>query len=184
MEYEREIIKNIEAVLFSTSEPISSRRLSNALGIKEKDVKNIIALLDKEYITQDHCFRVKEIAGGYVLKTLPEFSIILDSIFQRSKVHLSRAAMITLSIIAYKQPITRVEISAIRGISSDSGIINKLLDLGLIKIVGKKNVIGHPFLYGTTKAFLKAFNLKNLKDLPELNEEDSEGVNEEKDRLR
>ena len=179
MEYEREIIKSIEAILFSTSEPISTARLSNALSLKGKDVKNIIGLLNQEYITQDHAFRIKEIAGGFVIKTLPEFSTTLNKIFQRANVHLSRAAMITLAIIAYRQPITKAEVSAIRGISSDSGIINKLLDLGLIKIVGKKDIIGHPFLYETTKAFLKAFNLKSLKDLPEIEEENSsEGQSE------
>ena len=171
MEYEREIIKGIEAILFSTSEPISVARLSNALSIKGKDVKNILEILNQEYIKQDRAFRIREIAGGYLLKTLPEFGDIIEKTFHRANIHLSRAAMITLAIIAYKQPITKAEISAIRGISSDSGIINKLLDLGLVKVVGKKDVIGHPYLYGTTKEFLKVFNLKTLKDLPEIEEE-------------
>jgi len=174
MEYERTLIKSTEAILFSTSEPISVGRLSNALSIKGKDVKDIIEILNQEYIKQDRSFRIKEIAGGYILKTLPEFSNVLEKVFHRTDIHLSRAAMITLAIIAYKQPITRAEISAIRGISSDSGMINKLLDLGVIKVVGKKDIIGHPYLYGTTKEFLKVFNLKTLKDLPELEEEDEE----------
>jgi len=166
MEYERELIKGVEAILFAASEPVSAARIGNALSIKPKDVKKIVELLNQEYIEHDHAFRIREVAGGFLIKTLPEFGDLLDKVYHKAKIHLSRAAMITLAIIAYKQPITKAEISAIRGITSDSGIINKLLDLGLIKIVGKKDVIGHPYLYGTTKEFLKLFNLKSIDDLP------------------
>ena len=166
------IKKSVEALLFVSSEPISSGKMSDVLGCPAGNIEKALALLEKEYKETDRAFVIKKVNNGYSLFTKPEFSEIIKRLTGKRELYLSRAALTTLAIIAYKQPITRREIEKIRGVDS-SGVIHTLQDAGLIKIVGKEDVFGHPFLYGTTGKFLETFLLNSLKDLPQIEDENS-----------
>lgn len=158
----------IEAILFVSGEPITIDILKKVTEIPEKEIKEILNRLISEYKERNSGIFIAEIADGFQMMTAPEFSFYikrLKNINQSNR--LSQAALETLSIIAYKQPITKLEVDLIRGVNSD-GAIKSLLDKRLIKIVGKKESPGRPFLYGTTKEFLHYFGLKNLSELPPL----------------
>jgi segregation and condensation protein B len=130
----------------------------------------MILSLKEEYDSQARGFQIVEVAGGFQIATRPQFApYILKLNRHKRKNPLSIPALETLAIIAYKQPITRAEIEAIRGVDS-SGVLHNLLELGLIKIAGRKEVVGHPPLYGTTEEFLKVFGLRQLADLPSIRE--------------
>ena len=140
--------------------------------IKENisNVKEVVKELQNEYIMRNSGIKIQEIAGGIRLGTNELYGEELKKIFQRRKKQkLSKAALETLAIIAYKQPITRTEIEFIRGVSID-GVMKDLMEKNFVKIVGRKNVPGAPALYGTTKEFLQYFGLKSIKDLPTLRE--------------
>ncbi|MBN1902706.1 SMC-Scp complex subunit ScpB [Candidatus Sumerlaeota bacterium] len=168
---EEELKPIIESLLFSTAEPLSANRISKMLDdIPTKNVRSIIAELSGEYGEPCHGIQIVEIAGGYQVATKPEFSSYILKLERRKKKSpLSTPALETLAIIAYKQPITRAEIESIRGVDS-SGVIRNLTEMDLIKIVGKKEVVGRPPLYGTSEEFLRAFGLNRLSDLPSLKE--------------
>jgi segregation and condensation protein B len=136
------------------------------------NVEQTLALLEKEYAESDRAFVVKKVNKGYSLFTKPEFSEIIKRITGRRELYLSKAALTTLAIIAYRQPVTRREIEMIRGVDS-SGVIHTLQDADLIKVVGKEDVFGHPFLYGTTGKFLETFQMGSLEELPRIENEDS-----------
>jgi segregation and condensation protein B len=157
----------IEGALFSAPGPLSAAKLSAvAEGLNVEEVKSAIDALNAGYAAEGHAFLIEEIAGGYRLLTRKELGAALAAFFaRRSKEKLSRAALETLAIIAYKQPATRAAIESIRGVVSDH-IIQSLTELGLIKISGQAEAPGRPMLYTTTKKFLDHFGLKNLKDLP------------------
>ncbi|RKZ22067.1 SMC-Scp complex subunit ScpB [bacterium] len=164
-----EIKKRLEALLFSSPEPVSPRKLGEILGISPGDVRKLVEVLNQEYRDTGRSFTIKEVAGGFIMLTLPEYGELIEKLRGR-RGKLSRSALLTLAIIAYRQPITKAEIDEIRGV--DSGwVIRNLLDMGLIKVVGKKETVGRPSLYGTTDEFLKAFNLRSLQDLPPLEDE-------------
>ena len=158
----------IEAILFAADEPVGARKLVeilNAGGVKE--VKQHIKSLNKKYKKMDCAFRVEELAGGYQLLTLSAYKPWLSKLIKvRSESKLTAAAMETLSIIAYKQPIMRVEIENIRGVAAGE-MIRQLIEKGLVKIVGRAEELGRPLLYGTTQKFLDLFGLGSLKDLPQ-----------------
>jgi len=158
----------IEAVLFTASEPVSTEQFSKSLGeIPWREIPSAIEHLNSEYEKQGRSFRIVEVAGGYRMETLPQYSPYLERFFRgRTPPKLSRACLETLSIIAYRQPITRSEIDAIRGIQSD-GPIRTLIDRGLISVIGRSEKIGRAMLYGTTDAFLLYFGLKSIDELPE-----------------
>ncbi len=160
----------IEALLFIAGEPITINSLMKASEIPEMEIKSLMNELISEYRERNSGILIAEIADGYQMVTNPEYSLWvkkLKNINQSNK--LSQPALETLAIIAYKQPLTKLEIDQLRGVNSD-GAVKSLLDKRLIRIVGKKESPGRPFLYGTTKEFLQYFGLKNLSDLPPIND--------------
>ncbi len=187
----------VEAIIFASDVPLSLKQLKGIINepsktfaknddqtkINEQDIKNAIDELNREYAERGSAFRIIEIAEGYQFATLPEFAKWVGKLFkERTKKKLSQPALETLAIIAYKQPISKSEIEAIRGVNVDH-IIKTLLEKKLITIVGRANTIGRPLLYGTTKEFLKYFGLKSLSELPkpteieEIVREDDEKIN-------
>lgn len=157
----------VEAVLFAADEPVTPQKLVAIIGTGNvKEVRKHITALNKKYEEMDCSFRIEPIAGGYQMLTLPQFNVWLRQLLKvRSESKLSPAALETLAIIAYKQPIMRVDVESIRGVAAGE-MIRQLIDKGLVKIVGRAQVIGRPLLYGTTKRFLAVFGLNSLKDLP------------------
>lgn len=158
----------LESLLFVTDEPLPVKKLVDITGRNETEIKEALAELKEDFVSQGRGVRLKAIAGGYRLYTDAKNRIyveklILSSDFRR----LTQAGLETLAIIAYKQPITRAEIAGIRGVSVDSVLAN-LLAKGLVTEVGKEDIIGHPTLYGTTERFLESFGLESLDELPEL----------------
>lgn len=172
MQIDRDIKKSVEALLFATSEPLSSGRISGILGCSAGVVEKTVALLEEEYEETERAFTIKKVNKGYKLFTKPGFADIVKQLSGKKELYLSRAALTTLAIIAYRQPVTRREIESIRGVDS-SGVIHTLQDGGLIKVVGKEDGFGHPYLYGTTGKFLESFHLESLEELPEIENEDS-----------
>ena len=162
----------IEAILFASDEPLSADRLVNIAefngGVKQ--VKKCIEILNQQCQQSGRAFRIEEIAGGFQMMTLPEYNNWLKNLLrQRADNKLSPAALETLAIIAYKQPIIRADIESIRGVACGE-MVRSLMYKGLVKIVGKAEVLGRPLLYGTTKKFLEVFGLSDLKDLPKAEE--------------
>ncbi len=158
-----EIERIIEAILFSTSKPISIRKLREITGKNKNEITSAIEKLRKEY--KEHSFQIMEVAGGFRLYTKPEYSDYIKKISGDKKLKLSKSTMETLAIIAYKQPISRPEISKIKK-TSPEWTIKILLEKGLIKPMGKLNVPGRPILYGTTHQFLEIFGLNSIDELP------------------
>jgi segregation and condensation protein B len=161
----------IEALLFSTHHPLTGQRLGELLEIKsQKAVRKAIGELNKQYEDTNRTFRVEQVAGGYQLLSLPAYGDILKRLHQReADAKLSKAALETLAIIAYKQPILRADVEAIRGVACGE-TIRSLMEKHLVNIAGRAEEPGRPILYGTTKRFLQLFGLNNLKDLPQSEE--------------
>jgi segregation and condensation protein B len=160
----------IEAVLFASDEPLSDARLAKIVEVTTKQVRECIAELNEKYKTNNNSFRIEQIAGGYQMLTLTEYNLWLKKLVRvRDDSKLGPAALETLAIIAYKQPIIRADIEAIRGVAAGE-MIRSLCYKGLVKIVGRAEVLGRPMLYGTTKKFLEVFGLNTLKDLPKVEE--------------
>jgi segregation and condensation protein B len=160
----------IEAVLFASDEPLSDVRLADIVEIGVKQIRQYIQNLNEKYKANNNAFRIEQIAGGYQMLTLSAYNHWLQKLLRaRSEGKLSSAALETLAIIAYKQPVIRADIEAIRGVAVGE-IIRSLMSKGLVKIVGRAEVIGRPMLYGTTKKFLEIFGLNSLKDLPKAEE--------------
>jgi segregation and condensation protein B len=166
--------KIVEALLFAVHEPISVRKISEAVeGTDTKQIKEIIQQLREEYDTNGRAFQIEEIANGFQLLSRPEYHEWISKIRKKtSEAKLSQAAIETMAIIAYKQPIIRAEVEAIRGVQSGQ-MIRTLIEKGLVKITGRDEVLGRPLLYGTTKMFLEHFGLKSTKDLPKVEELDA-----------
>lgn len=159
-----------EAVLFATDEPISAERLAKIIETGVKQVKEHIKNLNNKYQANNNAFRIEQIAGGYQMMTLGLYNHWLKKLLRaRDDSKLSPAAMETLAIIAYKQPIIRADIESIRGVAAGE-VLRSLMYKGLVKIVGRAEVLGRPMLYGTTKKFLEVFGLNTLKDLPKIEE--------------
>jgi len=159
-----------EAVLFATDEPISAERLAKIIETGVKQVKEHIKNLNDKYQANNNAFRIEQIAGGYQMMTLGLYNHWLKKLLRaRDDTKLSPAAMETLAIIAYKQPIIRADIESIRGVAAGE-VLRSLMYKGLVKIVGRAEVLGRPMLYGTTKKFLEVFGLNALKDLPKIEE--------------
>ncbi len=170
----------IESLIFSSDEPITSSDLVKAIKgidgedieISEEDVVKCIAELNQIYNDKSLAFRILKIAGGFLFATRTEYAKYIGFLSsEKSKRRLSQAALETLAIIAYKQPITKPELEIIRGVNSDY-ILNTLLEKNLIAIIGRAETIGRPLLYGTTSEFLKYFGLNKLDDLPKPREID------------
>jgi len=159
----------VEAILFTSDEPVSAERLADAagddvtVGLVRKAVDELIA----DYDAARRAFTIEEIAGGFQLFTRPEYNKYLRKIVQaRTRARFTQAALETLAIIAYKQPVTRAEVEDIRGVACGD-MIRTLMEKGLVRIAGRSESIGRALLYGTTKKFLQAFGLAGIKDLPD-----------------
>ena len=160
----------IESLLFINERPLTINELAEVIGIDKKTIEANIEELIEEFRNRNSGICIVKVAGGYQMCSNPENEQWIRKLYQeKNKQKLSTAALETLAIIAYKQPITRLEIESIRGVNVD-GVLKHLLELGLIKTEGRKEVIGRPFLYITTRKFLEYFGLNSLKDLPKLEE--------------
>ena len=160
----------VEAILFASDEPLSASRLSKIAGVSVKQVNQSIDSLNEKYKAGSHSFRIEQIAGGYQMLTLSNYNNWLQRLLNvRGDSKLTPASLETLAIIAYKQPIIRADIEAIRGVQCGE-VIRSLMFKGLVKIIGRAEVLGRPMLYSTTKRFLEVFGLNTLKDLPKVEE--------------
>ena len=168
---EREEIKSIvESLLFVADGPLTMQRLGEVLeGVEKKEVRASLDEIQAELECSRHGIRLVEVAGGYQLRTAKVNADWVKKFLGGRPARMGRATLETLAIIAYRQPITRAEVEAIRGVDVD-GVINTLLERSLIRAVARKDVPGRPFLYGTTAEFLELFNLKDLTHLPTLKE--------------
>ncbi len=158
----------IEAVLFVTPKPLLIEGLNKVLKLGNKAIREIIEGLKNEYEKERRSFQIVEIAQGFQICTLPVYAPWLKKIAKREREEkLSSAALETLSIVAYRQPVTRADIEVIRGVEV-GGILKLLLEKGLIRIAGRKETLGRPLIYRTTSHFLQYFGLRSLNDLPKL----------------
>lgn len=159
------------ALLFSADEPISVRKLSGMLeDFPAVEIKNSIETWQARIDDEAWSVRIEKVAGGYQLASRPEYAPYIAKLYSgKRKLRLSKAALESLAVIAYKQPITRAEIENVRGVNC-GGVISNLLERGLVKITGKAKVLGSPFLYNTTQEFLEYLGLDSLKDLPSMEE--------------
>ncbi|MFA5260807.1 MAG: SMC-Scp complex subunit ScpB [Candidatus Omnitrophota bacterium] len=167
---ETDFVKNIiEAILFISENPVPLDQIQSVLEeIPAADIRRTILDLKNEYEENSRGMIIMEIAGGYQMLSSPHYTDAIRRFFKKKvKEKLSSPALETLAIIAYKQPVSRADIEQIRGVNSD-GVVAHLLSKGLIKAVGRKEVPGRPYIYGTTKQFLEYFGLKSLRDLPKL----------------
>lgn len=170
VDFELTVESVIEAVLFASDEPLTAPRLAKIAETGVKQVKEHIKSLNDKYKQNHNAFRIEQIAGGFQMMTLGPFNHWLKKLLRaRSDSKLSPAALETLAIIAYKQPVIRADIESIRGVAVGE-VIRSLMYKGLVKIVGRAEVLGRPMLYGTTRKFLEAFGLNALKDLPKVEE--------------
>ena len=166
----------VESLLMSTDVALPAAKIAQLLGIGDaSDVKRHIETLNQQYEETGASFRIQAIAKGYQVLTLPVYDTWVQKLHKaRAESRLSRAALETLAIVAYKQPVLRVGVEAIRGVAVGD-MLARLREMDLIKIAGRAEEIGRPLLYGTTKKFLDVFGLASLDDLPKLDEEISSG---------
>ncbi len=157
----------IEALLFASDAPLSAARLAELAGAgTASEVRAHIGALNEKYAAAGLSFRVEEIARGYQMLTLPVYQPWLAKLDKhRGQNRLTSAALETLSIVAYKQPVIRADVEAIRGVACGE-VLNRLREMGLVKIMGRAEIVGRPILYGTTRKFLDVFGLADLEDLP------------------
>ncbi|QOV92403.1 SMC-Scp complex subunit ScpB [Humisphaera borealis] len=157
----------LEALLMSTHHPLTPARLNEIMGAGSiRAIRNAVQALNESYEQSGRSFRIEQVAGGYQILTLPEHGEALRRLHQKeADAKLTKAALETLSIIAYKQPILRADVEAIRGVACGE-TIRSLMEKHLVKIAGRAEEPGRPILYGTTKRFLELFGLNSLKDLP------------------
>ncbi|WP_019553028.1 SMC-Scp complex subunit ScpB [Propionispira raffinosivorans] len=156
---------HVEALLFINGDPVPAGQLAEILNVDKVNIEEIVTQLKEDMDTSERGLTIIKVAGGYQLCTKPELAAIVEKMAQVLDNKLSVPAMETLSIIAFKQPITKQEIENIRGVRVDR-VLMKLIDRLLVKELGRKKVIGRPILYGTTEEFLKCFGLDNIEDLP------------------
>jgi len=161
----------IESLLFVSERPLLLEQIEDVLeGIDIQTIKSLIQEIKTEYENRHSGIAVVEIAGGFQMCTREDYTLYLKKFYKiKHKEKLSTPSLETLAIIAYRQPLSRIEIEAIRGVNVD-GVIRNLLDKGLIRIAGRRNAVGRPFVYGTTRQFLEYFGLKSLDDLPKIEE--------------
>ncbi|MGD2124749.1 MAG: SMC-Scp complex subunit ScpB [Desulfobacteraceae bacterium] len=169
----------IEALLFASDKPLSASDIHSCLSdVKGDDIKSALRVLQYEYEALGRSFGLKEVAGGYQFRSRSAYGPYILKMLESSPTRLSRASMETLAIIAYKQPILRQEIERLRGVDV-GGILRSLLEKGLIRIMGRKDLPGRPLVYGTSKKFLEVFDLKDIHSLPKLKEIKALGTEED-----
>ena len=167
---ESEINNIIEALLFAAREPLTQTQINNVFEPETYNLDEIVILLNKQYTSNKNSFVINKVAGGYQIVSREEYNHYISKLLKKSnKLKLSMAAMDSLAIIAYKQPISRYEIEAIRGVDS-SGVLKTLLNHELINIKGRDVGPGRALLYKTTTKFLEYFGLNRLSDMPKLKE--------------
>jgi len=160
----------LESLLFAAGDPLPLGKLVQLLpGYEKRDIVHTLAELADEYARDERGFRLQQIAGGYQLRTSRANAEFVKALLAQRPVRLTRASLETLAVIAYRQPVTRPEIEAIRGVDVDA-VLTTLLERRLIRVLGRKDVVGRPLLYGTTPEFLETFGLKDLASLPTLAE--------------
>lgn len=161
----------IEALLFASSRPLLINEIRKVIKtLAPSDIKRLISELQAEYTASSRSFEILEVANGYEIATKRDFAPwVMKLELQKKAKQATQSALETLAIMAYKQPVTKAEVEELRGVDV-SGVLNTLVERGLIKIVGKKEVPGRPFLYGTTDKFLEHFGLKSLNELPSIEE--------------
>ncbi|MDD5437198.1 MAG: SMC-Scp complex subunit ScpB [Candidatus Omnitrophica bacterium] len=160
----------VEALLFVSDKPVSLDTLKEVLReVESTEIRTIIEELNAEYISSTRSFAIKEIAGGFQMLTDPVYSKWISALYKRPPDRLSGPALETLAIIAYRQPLTRIQIEMIRGVNVD-GVLHTLEERNLIRSRGRAEGPGRPILYGTTTEFLQHFGLKSLEELPKLKE--------------
>lgn len=166
-----EDLKNIiESLIFVSKDPLSIQEVKKILpDIDTKEIRSALDELSREYEENKRGFYLREVAGGYQFRSRPEYRQWISELIKPNPVRLSKAALETLAIIAYRQPIIRSDIEHIRGVDS-GGILRMLMEKKLIRALGRKDIPGRPLIYATTKQFLAIFDLKDLKDLPSLKE--------------
>ena len=161
----------VEAALLTTDKPLPAAKLGEVIGgAASKQVDKAVEQLNELYNQTGRSFRVEHVAGGLQILTLPDYAPILKAMHKtRANTRLSPAALETLAIIAYRQPVLRADIESIRGVACGE-VLRSLMERRLVKIAGRAEELGRPMLYGTTKTFLEVFGLANLKDLPKVEE--------------
>jgi segregation and condensation protein B len=161
--------QRVEAILLTVDRPVAPDTLATGLGVAEDGaarVASIVATLNADYEETGRAFRIEQVAGGYRLMTLSEHAEVISAFHKaRASSRLSRAGLESLAIIAYRQPVTRAQLEAIRGVACGD-VLRTLMDRRLITIKGRAEELGRPLLYATTKEFLDAFGLSSIKDLP------------------
>ncbi len=169
----------VEALLFSTDRPLPPARIAQILGIGGgAEVKQHVEALNDRYEQTGASFRIELVAKGYQMLTTPPYNPWVGQLHKvRAESRLSPAALETLAIVAYKQPVLRVDIEAVRGVAVGDMLV-RLRDMNLVRIVGRAEEIGRPLLYGTTRKFLEVFGLNSLKDLPKLDPDRPDAVPE------
>ena len=174
-----EDLKNIvESILFVAEEPLSVDRFRQIVTeAASSDIRSALQELAREYDTRQGGFYLREVAGGYQFRTRPSYTEWVKRLLSPKPPRLSKAALETLAIIAYKQPVIRSDVEHLRGVDC-GGVLRVLLERNLIRVLGRKNIPGRPLIYGTTRRFLEVFDLKDLKDLP--SPEEIESVAREK----
>ncbi|MFT5234081.1 MAG: segregation and condensation protein B [Candidatus Krumholzibacteriia bacterium] len=175
--------RELEALLFATESPLTVSRLKKIFpDVEASDLKTAIVELQEEYDSNGNAFTVIGFGGGYQISTKPEFSPIVEKMLKtRRFTRLSKAGLEVLAIVAYKQPLTRMEIDDIRGVNS-SGAVSTLTERSLVTVVGRSQAVGNPLLYGTTREFLNHLGLNGLGQLPDL--PDLENVMDDRDELK
>ncbi|MDD5595994.1 MAG: SMC-Scp complex subunit ScpB [Candidatus Omnitrophica bacterium] len=175
----------IEALLFSSDKPLTLEQLKGALdNLDTSLIRKMIEELEVEYEHTNRGVRISEIAGGFQMITAPFSAPFLKKLYRQKKVEkLSKPALETLAMIAYKQPVTKTEIESLRQVNVD-GVVKSLIDKDLIRVAGRKKVPGCPYVYGTTRQFLEYFGLKSLEQLPKIENFQNPVDKENKDEVK
>lgn len=168
------LLGSLEALLFAAGEPLTVAQIAGIMQLDKPQVWELLTMLEENCNEENRGLCLRKVAGGYQLCAKPQHYALLKQLERVQEVKLSAAAMETLAIVAFKQPVTRGEMEAIRGVKVD-GVVNTLLEYGLICEAGRKEALGRPILYATTDKFLLTFGLNSLKDLPAMPEEDGSG---------
>jgi len=168
-----QLARQIEALLAAAEEPLSLDRICELTGCGTESAEQAVERIERELGSGGHGIIVAKLAGGYRIVTDPELGSVVAQLFEgKRRSRLSRAALESLAVVAYRQPVTRAQIEAVRGVNSDSAV-RTLLERDLIRITGREEVPGRPLLYGTTDSFLEYFGLSDLGHLPRMDEIES-----------
>lgn len=174
----------IEALLFTSEKPLAIEQIRAVLdNLETSDVRRILEELKSEYEESNRGIRICEIAGGFQMVTATPFAAFLKKLYKNRRAErLSKPALETLAIVAYKQPLTKLEIGLLRNVNVD-GVMKSLLDKSLIRICGRKKAPGRPFVFGTTKKFLEHFGLNSLEELPKMEKSSAMVENNETEKI-